>query len=308
MAICTAGITKSFGTVDVLRGVDLHVARGTTFALLGPNGAGKTTLVHILSTLIRPDAGTAAVAGHDVVRAPKRVQAAISLTGQYAAVDELLTGEENLRMMARLRRLGRAAGRKRSADLLEQFDLVEARNRRVKTYSAGMRRRLDLAMSLLGSPEVIFLDEPTTGLDPRARQTTWQAVRELVASGVTIFLTTQYLEEADQLADRVALIDHGAIIAQGTPDELKWQLAGERVELCLAGPDQYEKALTLLDSEVADSDAQRHLVSVATDGTATALRRLLERMDSNGVEVHKVAVHRPSLDDVFVAMTSGGKR
>jgi ABC-2 type transport system ATP-binding protein len=302
--VLAEGIVKSFGKVEVLRGVDLRIAKGTVFALLGPNGAGKTTMVRILSTLLAPDAGRASVAGHDVVREPAKVRAAISLTGQYAAVDELLTGEENLHMMGRLVRLDRARSRRRAAGLLEQFDLVGAEKRRVRTYSGGMRRRLDLAMSLVATPSVIFLDEPTTGLDPRSRQTTWEMVRRLVADGVTIVLTTQYLEEADQLADRIALIDHGAVIAEGTPEELKWRLAGERVELLLADDEQFTRAARLLGTGVESDDRARHSVSVATDGSADQVRELLDRVAREGIQVRRISLHRPTLDDVFLALTS----
>ncbi|WP_305025138.1 ATP-binding cassette domain-containing protein [Actinoplanes sp. ATCC 53533] len=304
MEVLAEGIVKSFGEVEVLRGVDLRIAKGTVFALLGPNGAGKTTMVRILSTLLAPDAGRASVAGHDVVREPAKVRAAISLTGQYAAVDELLTGEENLLMMGRLVRLDRARSRRRAAGLLAQFDLVGAEKRRVRTYSGGMRRRLDLAMGLVATPSVIFLDEPTTGLDPRSRQTTWEMVRRLVADGVTVVLTTQYLEEADQLADRIALIDHGAVIAEGTPEELKWRLAGERVELLLADDEQFTRAVRLLGAGVESDDRARYSVSVATDGSADQVRELLDRVAREGIQVRRISLHRPTLDDVFLALTS----
>jgi ABC-2 type transport system ATP-binding protein len=299
--IRTEGLVKAYGEVRVLRGIDLLVAAGSVFALLGPNGAGKTTLVRILATLTRPDAGTATVAGHDVLHAPRRVAEAISLTGQFAAVDDLLTGEENLLMLGRLRRLGRAGARRRAAELLDQFDLADAARRLARTYSGGMRRRLDLAMSLVRRPEVLFLDEPTTGLDPRSRQTTWAAVRALAANGVTVFLTTQYLEEADQLADRIAFIDRGAIIADGPPQQLKAQLTGERVELRLA-PDLVARAAGLLGA-AAQPDSQRGTVVVATGGSAGEVRGLLNRLDADGITVDTVAVHRPTLDDVFLNLT-----
>ena len=298
------GMAKSYGNVPVLRGIDFKVAAGTVFALLGPNGAGKTTAVRILATLIRPDAGTAIVAGYDVLREPRRVQTAISLTGQYAAVDELLTGEENLVMLGRLRRLGRRGARRRATELLTQFDLVEAGRRLVRTYSGGMRRRLDLAASLVLAPEVLFLDEPTTGLDPRSRQTTWAAVRALADAGVTVLLTTQYLEEADQLADRIAFIDLGEIIAEGTSAELKAELSGERVELRIGTPEMVDRAAALLLDE-AVVDPVRGAVVVSTDGSATQVRRLLNRLDTAGVAVDQVAMHRPTLDDVFLTMTKG---
>ncbi len=226
----TERLTKAYGSTPVLRGLDLRVERGSVFALLGPNGAGKTTTVKLLATLLRPDGGSARVAGFDLVREPERVRGAISLTGQYAAVDELLTGAENLRMMARLRHLRRAAARARAAELLERFDLVEAADRRVATYSGGMRRRLDLAVSLIADPPVLFLDEPTTGLDPRSRRAIWAAVGELAERGTTVLLTTQYLEEADQLADRVAVLDGGAVVAEGTAAELKARYGGATLD------------------------------------------------------------------------------
>jgi len=299
----TAGLRKSYDDREVLRGIDLSVPAASVFALLGPNGAGKTTLVRLLATLIRPDGGTATVAGHDVVREPRRVQAAISLTGQSAAVDELLTGTENLVMLGRLRRLGRRVARRRAAELLEQFDLVDAGGRLVRTYSGGMRRRLDLAAGLVIAPQVLFLDEPTTGLDPRSRQTTWAAVRALADRGVTVLLTTQYLEEADQLADRIAFIDAGEIIAAGRPAELKAQLAGERVELRIGTPEMAGRALTVLAGmPVAE---QHGALTVPTDGSAAQVRELLNRLDAAGVTVDQVAVHRPTLDDVFLTLTKG---
>jgi ABC-2 type transport system ATP-binding protein len=307
-AIRTTGITKSYGAVEVLQGIDVSVPAGSVFGLLGPNGAGKTTLVRILSTLVRPDAGTAVVAGYDVLRAPASVRSAISLTGQYAAVDELLTGFENLAMIGRLRRMSRPAARRRASALLERFDLADAGRRTVKTYSGGMRRRLDLAMSLVTGPPVIFLDEPTTGLDPRSRQEVWAAVRELAAGGSTIFLTTQYLEEADQLAHRIMMIDKGAVVAEGTADELKWQLEGERVSLVFADAMSYELGLAELGDAADSSTVERRSVEVATDGSAGQVRHLLDRMDKVGASVDKVAIHQPSLDDVFLALTSGGTR
>ncbi len=298
------GLTKAYGDVPVLRGIDLSVPAGTVFALLGPNGAGKTTAVRILATLVRPDGGTAVVAGHDVLRHPREVQRAISLTGQSAAVDELLTGEENLVLLGRLRRLGRRGARRRAAELLAEFDLADAGRRLVRTYSGGMRRRLDLAAGLVVAPQVLFLDEPTTGLDPRSRQTTWAAVRALARSGVTVLLTTQYLEEADQLADRIAFLDRGRIIAEGTPAGLKGQLAGERVELRIGGAGMVDRAVAVLGGD-AVPDAPRSAVLVRTDGSAAQVREVLNRLDASGVAVDHVAVHRPTLDDVFLTMTKG---
>ena len=297
------GVTKAYRKTTVLMGVDLEVRRGAVFALLGPNGAGKTTLVRILSTLIRPDAGEASVNGHDVRREPHLVRRSISLTGQYAAVDGLLTGAENIAMMARLNRLGRAEARRRGAELLERFDLAAAAGRRVRTYSGGMRRRLDLAVSLLAKPPVIFLDEPTTGLDPRSRQAMWTAVRELAASGTSILLTTQYLEEADNLADRIALIDGGRVVAEGTAEELKWRLAGEEAELTFGAAHEFEAALVELGTAATGSDPERRALRVPTDGTAAQVRQLLDRLHAARIPVERIALRRPSLDDVFLALT-----
>jgi ABC-2 type transport system ATP-binding protein len=300
-AIVAAGIGKSFGETMVLDGVDLTVADGTIFALLGPNGAGKTTIVRILTTLIPADAGELRVAGRDVRKDPNGVRAAIGVTGQFSAVDELLTGEENLRLMANLSHLGRAAGRARVAELLERFDLVDAARRPASTYSGGMRRRLDLAMTLVGSPRVIFLDEPTTGLDPRSRRTMWDSIRNLVADGVTIFLTTQYLDEADHLADQIAVLDRGRIVAEGGADELKRRIPGGHVELRFAAPDALHAAAGLLDSAAADDD--KLLLQVPSDGGVASLRRLLEQLDDARIEVEHLSIHTPDLDDVFFAVT-----
>ena len=303
-AIHSWSLTKSYGDVQVLRGIDLAVPAGSVFALLGPNGAGKTTMVRILATLIRPDSGGASVAGHDVLREPRRVQRAISLTGQYAAVDELLTGEENLVLLGRLRRLGRRGARRRASELLERFELTAAGRRLVRTYSGGMRRRLDLAAGLVVTPEVVFLDEPTTGLDPRSRQATWATVRELAGQGVTVFLTTQYLEEADQLADRIVLLDHGEVVAEGAPAELKSRLPGERVELRIGTPALVRRASALLGAP-ALADPDRGALTVTTGGSAAEVRGLLNRLDGAGIAVDRVAVHRPTLDDVFLTLTRG---
>jgi ABC-2 type transport system ATP-binding protein len=290
----------------VLDGIDLSVEGGTVLALLGPNGAGKTTMVRILSTLVRPDAGQARVAGHDVVRDPDRVRRVISLTGQYAAVDEMLTGEENMLMMGRLRRLGRAEARRRSRDLLARFDLLDAGRRLVKTYSGGMRRRLDLAVSMVAGPPVIFLDEPTTGLDPRSRQTMWDVIRQLVTSGSTILLTTQYLEEADHLAHRIALIDGGTVIAEGTSTELKARVGGEQVELLFAEDEHFDKARVDLGDAAAHLDRERRSIAVATDASAAEVRRLLNRMEHSAIPVERMTLRRPTLDDVFLALTGHG--
>jgi len=300
-AIAATGLRKSYGDKLVLDGIDLTVPQGSIFALLGPNGAGKTTAVHILSTLIGADGGDIRVAGHDVAREPDAVRDAIGLTGQFSAVDGLLTGEENLALMADLRHLDRAQGRRRIAELLERFDLVDAAKKPAMTYSGGMRRRLDLAMTLVGSPRVIFLDEPTAGLDPRSRRAMWEIIRELVAGGVTVFLTTQYLEEADQLADRIALLDHGRLIAEGTPEQLKRLVPGGHVVLRCTDLGGLERAARLFDAAARDDDALT--LQVPGDGTVRSLRALLDRLDSASVEVEELSVHTPDLDDVFLALT-----
>jgi ABC-2 type transport system ATP-binding protein len=302
-AVEATALEKSYGANRVLAGVDLRVERGTLFALLGPNGAGKTTMVRILATLIEPDAGRATVAGFDVVRDRHRVRRAISLTGQYAAVDELQTGAENLRMTARLAGLGRSDARKRATELLERFDLVDAGNRRVGAYSGGMRRRLDLAASLVGEPSVIFLDEPTTGLDVRSRQAMWDVVSELVRGGVTVFLTTQYLEEADQLADRIAVLDHGRLVADGTAARLKEQVGGQRLDLTLADPAAYDAAAAHLGDRLLLRDPARRTLGVATDGSAAHVRALLDEIDPGHRAVDRFALHAATMDDVFLALT-----
>jgi ABC-2 type transport system ATP-binding protein len=300
-AIVATGLRKSFGEQVVLDGIDLHVAEGTIFSLLGPNGAGKTTTVRILSTLIRPDGGDVQVAGHDLARDPDAIRGAIGVTGQFSAVDNLLTGEENLLLMADLRHLGRREGRRRAAELLGQFDLVEAAKKTAATYSAGMRRRLDLAMTLVGDPRVIFLDEPTTGLDPRSRHAMWQIIRDLVAGGVTIFLTTQYLDEADELADHIALLDGGKLVAEGTADELKRRVPGGHIRLQFADARGLESAAHTL-SDVARSNGALAL-QVPSDGSVRSLKVLLDRLDDESIEVKELTVHTPDLDDVFFALT-----
>jgi ABC-2 type transport system ATP-binding protein len=285
----------------VLGGIDLAVPEGTIFSLLGPNGAGKTTVVQILSTLINADGGEMSIAGHDLAADPDAVRAAIGVTGQFSAVDNLLTGIENLLLMADLHHLGRAAGRRRAADLLRQFDLADAAGKLAGTYSGGMRRRLDLAMTLVGDPRLIFLDEPTTGLDPRSRQTMWQIVRDLAASGITILLTTQQLEEADELADRIALLDHGRIVAEGTADELKRRIPGGHIELRFAAQPELESAGRLLASASRDDEALT--LQVPGDGNVPALRALLNQLDSAAIKVEGLSIHTPDLDDVFFALT-----
>lgn len=300
------GLQKAYEHHVVLADVDLAVPSGTVFALLGPNGAGKTTMVNILSTLIRPDQGTAVVAGHDLLTDPAAVRRSISLTGQYAAVDEMLTARENLQMMARLRHLDRAVARRRTEELLTEFGLADARDRRVKTFSGGMRRRLDLAVSLVRRPTLLFLDEPTTGLDPRSREQVWGTVRGLVDDGTTVFLTTQTLEEADRLADRVAMLHHGTIVAEGTTDELKANLEQEvaRFEFT-EETDVRRAALALEGRNVAIHD--RLALDVPTNGTAENVRALLELLDTQGTPAHRVSVHRPSLDDVFFSLTQSAE-
>jgi ABC-2 type transport system ATP-binding protein len=297
------GLRKSYGAKTVLDDVDLAVGTGTgtVTALLGPNGAGKTTTVHILSTLVRPDAGTAFVGGCDVMRDPNGVRAAIGLTGQFSAVDKLLTGEENLLLMARLRHLGAKRSKERVTELLEQFDLVDAARKPLAVYSGGMQRRLDLAMTLVAAPRVIFLDEPTTGLDPRSRHTMWDIVRGLVADGTTVLLTTQYLDEADELADRIAVLDGGRIVAEGTPDELKHLVPGGHIRLRFADAAALDTASHLLDGSVPD-DAGLAL-SVPSDGGVGSLRSVLDRLDGLGLEVNDLSIHTPDLDDVFFALT-----
>jgi ABC-2 type transport system ATP-binding protein len=291
----------------VLDGVDLEVAEGTIFALLGPNGAGKTTIVQILSTLIGADAGMVRVAGHDLTDEPDAVRAAIGVTGQFSAVDNLLTGQENLILMADLHHLGKVEGRRRATELLERFDLADAATKYAATYSGGMRRRLDLAMTLVGDPRIIFLDEPTAGLDPRSRRTMWESIRDLVAGGVTVFLTTQYLEEADQLADRIAVLDHGVLVAQGTADELKWLVGGGHIRLEFAGPSEIEAAAAALGVGVGVGGATRDhdalALQIPSDGSLQSLREVLDRLDQDSIKVEGLSVNTPDLDDVFLALT-----
>ncbi|MGH3712991.1 MAG: ATP-binding cassette domain-containing protein [Micromonosporaceae bacterium] len=301
LAIEVRGLRKSYGDHVVLDGIDLSVPEGTIFSLLGPNGAGKTTTVQLLSTLIAADGGTVRVAGHDLADGPDPVRAAIGVTGQFSAVDTLLTGAENLRLMADLHHLGRREGRRRVAELLSQFDLVDAAGKPVATYSGGMSRRLDLAMTLVGRPRIIFLDEPTSGLDPRSRRTMWQIIRDLVAGGVTIFLTTQYLEEADELADRIAVLDHGRLIAEGTADELKRLVPGGHIELRFTDPRELEAAARALGGAVPDDGSLT--LQVPGDGGVQSLRALLDQLDRDSLTVEELAVRTPDLDDVFLALT-----
>ncbi|MFP8882833.1 ATP-binding cassette domain-containing protein [Streptomyces mangrovi] len=302
-AVSAAGLRKSYGDKTVLDGIDLHIPAGSVFALLGPNGAGKTTTVKILSTLVGADDGRARVAGHDIATSPQAVRAAIGVTGQFSAVDGLITGEENMLLMAGLHHLSRREGRRVTAELLERFGLADAAGKPASTYSGGMKRRLDIAMTLVGGPRVIFLDEPTTGLDPRARHNMWAVVRELVTGGTTVLLTTQYLEEADELADRIAVLTGGRIAAEGTPEELKRLVPGGHVRLRFTDPAAYRSAAGALRGAARDDAALT--LSIPGDGSQRELRSVLDRLDSAGVEADELTVRTPDLDDVFFALTGG---
>jgi ABC-2 type transport system ATP-binding protein len=300
-AVRAVGLRKAFGTQVVLDGIDLDVAEGTVFALLGPNGAGKTTTVRILSTLIAADGGEVRVAGHDVARAPDAVRAVIGVTGQFSALDGLFTGEENLRLMADLRHLGKREGRRRVDELLARFDLVDAAKKPAATYSGGMRRRLDLAMTLIGDPRIIFLDEPTAGLDPRSRRVMWQTIKDLVAGGVTIFLTTQYLEEADRLAHRIGVLDRGVLVAEGTPNELKRLVPGGHIRLSFGDVAELERAARTFDG--ASRDDESLSLQIPSDGAIRSLRAVLDRLDAGSIDVGELSVETPDLDDVFLSLT-----
>ncbi|WUN23428.1 ATP-binding cassette domain-containing protein [Streptomyces sp. NBC_00316] len=300
-AVSAVGLRKSYGDKTVLDGIDLAVPAGTVFALLGPNGAGKTTAVKILSTLISADGGQAQVAGHDLGADPQAVRAAIGVTGQFSAVDGLITGEENMLLMADLHHLSKREGRQVAAELLERFDLVEAAKKPASTYSGGMKRRLDIAMTLVGNPRIIFLDEPTTGLDPRARHNMWGIIRELVTGGVTVFLTTQYLDEADELADRIALLNDGKIAAEGSAEELKRLIPGGHIRLRFTDPAAYQSAASELGEASRDDEALS--LQIPSDGSQRELRSILDWLDSAGVEADELTVHTPDLDDVFFALT-----
>ncbi|HTX84342.1 MAG TPA: ATP-binding cassette domain-containing protein [Streptosporangiaceae bacterium] len=301
LAISVAHLRKSYGDNVVLDGISFAVPEGSIFALLGPNGAGKTTAVQILSTLIPADLGKIEVAGCDLTTNPDGVRAAIGVTGQFSAVDNLLTGEENLLLMADLQHLGRTAGRRRADALLAQFDLADAARKLVATYSGGMRRRLDLAMTLMGDPRLIFLDEPTTGLDPRSRHTMWQIIRDLAATGVTIFLTTQYLDEADELADQIAVLDHGRLVAEGSAQELKSRIPGGHIQLQFAGLPELEPAARLITAASRDDEALS--LRVPSDGSVKSVRSLLDELDRASIPVERLSIHTPDLDDVFFAFT-----
>ncbi|MEU0037833.1 ATP-binding cassette domain-containing protein [Streptomyces sp. NPDC006333] len=303
LAIAAYGLRKSYGDKVVLDGVDLTVPEGTVFSLLGPNGAGKTTAVKILSTLITPDAdsGQIHVGGHDLASRAQAARSVIGVTGQFSAVDGLITGEENMLLMADLHHLSKAEGRRTAAELLERFDLVEAAKKPASTYSGGMKRRLDIAMTLVGGPRIIFLDEPTTGLDPRSRHTMWQIIRELVVGGTTVFLTTQYLEEADELADRIAVLHDGKVAAEGTAEELKRLIPGGHVRLRFTDPDAYRSAALALREAARDDEALA--LQISSGGTQRELRSLLDRLDTAGIEADELTVHTPDLDDVFFALT-----
>ncbi|HVQ19115.1 MAG TPA: ATP-binding cassette domain-containing protein [Actinomycetes bacterium] len=305
-AIEAVGLVKRYGKVTALDGLDLDVAPGTVLGVLGPNGAGKTTAVRILTTLLQPDAGRATVAGIDVARHPDQVRRLIGLSGQYAAVDEYLTGRENLTVFGQLYHLGGRHSKDRAAELLRQFDLTEAADRPVKTYSGGMRRRLDLAASLIAAPPVLFLDEPTTGLDPRSRIDMWQVIADLVSGGVTLLLTTQYLEEADQLADDIAVIDHGRVIARGTADALKSQVGGERLTVVIKDRQLIGRVSQLLtpigdDTPVVDDEIRS--IEVSTTRGSAALVETIRALDAEGIAIDDIALHRPTLDDVFLSLT-----
>ncbi len=299
-------LNKSFKNLKVLEGINLEVEQGTMLALLGPNGAGKTTTVRILSTLLTPDSGTVIVAGHDITKNPDHVRANIGLTGQYAAIDEYLTGRENLEMMGRLYHLNKTDTLRRTKELLEEFDLVDAANRIVKTYSGGMRRRLDLAVSLIATPPIIFLDEPTTGLDPRSRLKIWEIIERLLKEGTTILLTTQYLEEADKLADKIAVLDHGKIIAFGTADELKAKVGKERLEVIVSEKSNFKEAKVAIGNEGAFFKDEERIISVTTGGSVQEIKKILDTFEQKGIELESFSLHKPTLDDVFLKLTGSG--
>lgn len=306
-AITVQGLEKSYGKNKVLRGIDLNVQRGTMLALLGPNGAGKTTTVKILSTLLGFDGGKISIEGYDVKDDADKVRSVIGLTGQSAALDELLTGRENLVMMGRLYRLTKASSKARAQELLEQFDLLDAADRPAKTYSGGMRRRLDLAVSLIATPPIIFLDEPTTGLDPRSRLAMWDIIKRLMANGTTILLTTQYLEEADQLADQIVVIDGGKVIAEGTATELKSKVGKDRLELTFKDKKTFDQAIKVLGSDVVDSNEKELVISIVINDTNKDVKNILIKLETAKLSISSMAVHKPTLDDVFLSLTGKQK-
>lgn len=307
-AIVAEGLRKSYGKVEVLKGVDLRVERGTMLALLGPNGAGKTTTVRVLSTLLEADGGTVTVQGYDLNKEADKIRNVIGLTGQSAAVDELLTGRENLVMMGRLYRLTRSSAKARAQELLEEFDLIGAADRPAKTYSGGMRRRLDLAVSLIATPPLIFLDEPTTGLDPRSRLAMWAIIKKLMENGTTILLTTQYLEEADQLADRIVVIDGGKVIAEGTAKELKSKVGKDRLELSFGSAQNLEAAKKILGQQIVSIDEKEYSATVVIEDTNADVRNILDALDNEKIRLTSLAVHKPTLDDVFLSLTGKQKK
>ncbi len=300
-ALSVTGLRKSFGDHVVLDGIDFDIAAGSVFSLLGPNGAGKTTAVRIFATLLEPDGGQVRIGGFDLARQPDKVRSVIGVNGQFSAVDNMLTGTENLRLMADLHHIERRAARRRIDELLDRFELTDAAGRPAATYSGGMRRRLDLAMTLIGDPRLIFLDEPTAGLDPRSRRTMWQIIRDLVGSGTTVFLTTQFLDEADELADRIAVLDHGRLVAEGTPDELKRRIPGGHVSLYFADSASLDRAAPVLGEAVRDKDALT--LRVPTEGTSDSVRALLARLEKADANAERVTVQASDLDDVFLALT-----
>jgi ABC-2 type transport system ATP-binding protein len=306
LAIKASGLAKAYGDVIALNGIDVEVEQGTVLGLLGPNGSGKTTTVRILATLLQADSGTASVGGFDVVTQPDQVRGVIGLTGQYAAVDEYLTGRENLELFGRLFHLSKFDAAKRAAELLERFDLSDAADRGIKGYSGGMRRRLDLAASLIGRPNVLFLDEPTTGLDPRSRQGMWAVIEDLIAEGTTVLLTTQYLEEADQLANHIVVLDHGSVIAKGTSNELKAQVGGDRIEIVVESASDVAKAASLIQefgSAPATTEEVVKTVLLPVAGGSTAIVNIVRKLDENNIAIADIALRRPTLDDVFLSLT-----
>jgi ABC-2 type transport system ATP-binding protein len=305
-AIIVQNLQKSFGNTKVLKGIDFSVKRGTILALLGPNGAGKTTTIKILSTLLNADGGKALINSYDIKKDAAEVRASIGLTGQYSAVDEYLTGQENVELIGRLYRLGKAEAAERATELINQFDLVDASRRPVKTYSGGMKRRLDLAMSLIAGPPIIFLDEPTTGLDPRSRQTMWSMIKRLTRAGTTILLTTQYMEEADQLADNIVVIDGGKVIAEGTASQLKSKVGSDRLELTISKKSNFASAQKAVAGESLQVSPENRTLSIATKNGVGTLEEVLERLKKAGIGVDNISLHRPTLDDVFLSLTGHG--